>query len=361
MKPPEDAEPTTTLGPASTPPPNATSPGNLRSLGRKLVVVMLAGVVLYGALVVIRGTDKIEAELAHFQPSAFAAACGLASLNYFLRFARWEYYLGVLGIHGDKRALGWGESFLVFLSGFVFTVTPGKVGEVFKSVVLHELRGIDVVRTAPIVVAERLTDVVGVVLLIAFGSTALPGGILWACLGTVAVAALLVFVTYPAVSSPVLGALGRLPGRAGALARSAIPKIETMLLELKILATPRRLVWPATLAVVGWSLEGVGVWLIVRGFGVAAELPPVAFSYSTATLAGALVPLPIGVVEKVLEETMVAVAHVPGPIATATMLMARLATLWFAVAVGFIALGLLRARNPGLLAEKPPIATEQDA
>jgi hypothetical protein len=50
---------------------------------------------------------------------------------------------------------------------------------------------------------------------------------------------------------------------------------------------------------------------------------------------------------------MVAVAHVPGAIATATMLMARLATLWFAVAVGFLAPGILRARNPSLLAGKP--------
>jgi hypothetical protein len=32
------------------------------------------------------------------------------------------------------------------------------------------------------------------------------------------------------------------------------------------------------------------------------------------------------------------------------MLLVRFATLWFAVAVGFIALALLRARNPSLAA-----------
>ncbi|HTJ82744.1 MAG TPA: flippase-like domain-containing protein, partial [Polyangiaceae bacterium] len=190
---------------------------------------------------------------------------------------------------------------------------------------------------------------------IAFGSTSLPGGVLWASLGAAGVAGLLVFVTFPAISTPVVRGLVHMPGRAGALMTKIVPKLEAMLVQLRVLTTPRRLVLPTLLSVVGWSLEGVGVWLIVRGFGVRAEIAPVAFAYSTATLAGALVPIPggLGVVEKVLEETMVAVAHVPGAIATATMRMARLATLWFAVAVGFLALGILRARNPSLLAGKP--------
>jgi uncharacterized protein (TIRG00374 family) len=104
------------------------------------------------------------------------------------------------------------------------------------------------------------------------------------------------------------------------------------------------------LSVGGWALEGVGVWLILGGFGSSLDLPRAIFFYATATLAGALTPLPggLGATEKVLEESMVALGGVPGPVATATMLLGRLATLWFAVAVGFVALGLLRARHPRL-------------
>jgi hypothetical protein len=35
------------------------------------------------------------------------------------------------------------------------------------------------------------------------------------------------------------------------------------------------------------------------------------------------------------------------------MLMVRLATLWWAVAVGFLALGVLKLRHPQLLGSKP--------
>jgi hypothetical protein len=39
--------------------------------------------------------------------------------------------------------------------------------------------------------------------------------------------------------------------------------------------------------------------------------------------------------------------------ATASMMLVRFATLWFAVLVGFVALSLLKRRYPGLLAGAP--------
>jgi uncharacterized protein (TIRG00374 family) len=321
---------------------------------RRVIVVMLGGVALYGVLVIVRGTKEIEAELASYAWWTFIAACGLSLANYLVRFLKWEYYLTLLGIQPPlgkaPRTIPWGESLLVFLSGFVLTVTPGKVGEVFKSVVLRDLRGIEVVRTAPIVVAERLTDLVGVIVLIAFGASVFPGGLLWAGLGAAVVLGLLGFVSIPALSRLALAPWRKLPGRAGKIAERVVPKVELALEELRVMTTPRALLIPSLLSVGGWALEGVGVWLILGGFGSSLDLPRAIFFYATATLAGALTPLPggLGATEKVLEESMVALGGVPGPVATATMLLGRLATLWFAVAVGFVALGLLRARHPRL-------------
>lgn len=321
--------------------------------GRRVILVMLVSVVLYGVLVAFRGTKKIEQELATYAWGTFAAACGLSFVNYLLRFLKWEYYLAVLQIQprrGVPRAIPWGESLLVFLSGFVLTVTPLKVGEVFKSVVLRDLRGIDVVRTAPIVAAERLTDLVGVIVLITFGASVFPGGLFWAGLGTVFVLFLLAFVSVPALSRAVLAPLSRLPGRAGDIARRIVPKVELAIAELRFITSPRTLVVPSVLSIAGWALEGLGVWIILGGFGARLDIARAVFFYATATLAGALTPLPggLGATEKVLEESMVALGGVPGPVATAAMLLSRLATLWFAVAVGFAAFGLLRLRHPQL-------------
>ncbi len=122
---------------------------------RRILYAMLLGVCIYGAFVVYSGLDKIGHSLEHFKPTAFLAACGLAFGNYFLRFLKWEFYLARLDIRGVKKV----DSFLTFLSGFVLTVTPGKVGEVFKSFILFETYKVPMTTTAPIIVAERATDV----------------------------------------------------------------------------------------------------------------------------------------------------------------------------------------------------------
>lgn len=327
-----------------------------RALVGKVVRVMLVAVALYGALVLYRGASVIAHEFATYAWWTFALACSLAFTNYLLRFLKWEYYLKILEIRGIPK----GESFLTFLSGFVLTVTPGKVGEVFKSLILSETRGVAVVRTAPIVIAERLTDLIGVIVLITVGSASFDGGLVWASVGAALVAMLLAFVAHRPLSAWVLRLLVRLPGFLGQLGARIAPKLEEALMGLRELTTPRHLVIPTLLSVAAWSLEGLALWVILRGFGEPPPLALTAFFYATATLAGAIVPVPggLGVTEKLLETQLAELGHVAAATSTAAMLLARLATLWFAVGVGFIALGLLRRRYPDLL--RPTIATKKD-
>ncbi|MEJ7728816.1 MAG: lysylphosphatidylglycerol synthase transmembrane domain-containing protein [Polyangiaceae bacterium] len=321
-------------------------------LVRRLVAVVLLGVVVYGGIVLYRGVGNVAQSLRGFGWWAFAAACGLAFTNYLLRFLKWEYYLAVLDIRGVPK----GESLLTFLSGFVLTITPGKVGEVFKSLVLAQTRGVPLARSAPIVVAERVTDLIGVIALIAIGSIGFPGGAVWASAGALVVVALLAFVGSRGISDWSIGLLPRLPGFLGRAGGRIGPRLGEAMGGLRELTSPRRLVWPTLLSVGAWSLEGIGLWVILGGFGVRAPLPQTGFIYATATLAGALIPVPggLGVVDKLLEEQMARLGQVDPAIATAAMLLVRFATLWFAVAVGFAALGLLRLLHPGL---QPPDAT----
>ena len=88
-------------------------------------------------------------------------ALGLALANYLLRFVRWEYYLR----HQKLDAGGLPTSFAVFCAGLVMSITPGKVGELLKSFLLRRTTGVPVGKSAPVVVAERMTDVFAVFLL----------------------------------------------------------------------------------------------------------------------------------------------------------------------------------------------------
>jgi glycosyltransferase 2 family protein len=319
---------------------------------RRVIAVMLLAVVVYGAYALLSGLGNIRESLHTYAWWTFAAACGLAFTNYVVRFLKWEYYLSVLGIRGIPKS----ESFLTFLSGFVLTVTPGKVGEVFKSLILFQLRGVPIERTAPIVVAERVTDLIGVIVLITVGSVSFPGGVgvVLACVGAVLVVALLVFVSRPSLTRRLLDLLPRLPGRLGAAAGRVVPRVEESLDKLRALTTPGRLVVPALLSVVAWSCECVALWVILGGFGAPPGLSFTAFVYATATLAGALIPVPggLGVTEGVIKEQLAHLGGVAEGTAFASMLLVRFATLWFAVLVGFVALAILRATHPRLAADE---------
>jgi uncharacterized protein (TIRG00374 family) len=319
----------------------------VNGVARRVLLVTLLGVVLYGVFVVYTGVGQMGTSLARFQGWAFVAALGLACVNYGLRFLKWQYYLRLLEIRGIPTL----DSLLVFLSGFVLTVTPGKLGEVFKSVVLAKTHGVPLERTAPIVIADRLTDVIGIVLLILLGGASFAGGLPWALAGVAAVAIGLLFILW---QPPALWLCARLEQSGGRFARF-VPTLRTALSSLRLLAGPSSLPVPALLSVIGWGCEGVALHTLLGGFHAKVTPSLAMFFYATSTLAGALVPIPggLGLVEGMLREELVNLGRVDQATATAAMILTRLATLWWAVAVGFMALLWLRLRFPSAFAAEP--------
>lgn len=321
---------------------------------KKLLSAMLLGVLVYGGFALWSGLGKMRESLSHFEVSAFFVACALAFGNYLLRYLKWEFYLARLAIRGVGKV----DSFLTFLSGFVLTVTPGKIGEVFKSYLLHQSHGVPMARTAPIVVAERATDVLGIVVLIVAGSMGFSGGLLWAGIGGALVAVLIGIVSSRKLSLAIIDAIGRLPGKVGAFA----PKLHESYESLATMLAPQNLIVPTLLSIGAWMLECLSLWVIVRGFAADVSVALAAFFYATSTLAGAIIPVPggLGVTESALLGQLTQLGHIQETTATASMILVRFATLWFAVLVGFVALTLLRRRYPDVLGRAEPDTTSAD-
>jgi len=318
---------------------------------RRVVLAMLLGVLVYGVIVAVTGYRQIQSSLSTFHWSAFAIALGLATSNYTLRVLKWEYYLARLGIRGIPKV----DSALIFLSGFVLTVTPGKVGEIFKSAVLFRTHNVSVARTAPIVVAERLTDLVGVIILIVAGSAGFSGGLGWAITGSILVVIGLIFVLWQRPLQALVSWMERGPEKF----RKFAPKAREAVESLRVLASPVALLWPSFLSVIAWAFEGLALYYLLLGFDIHAPIPLVVFFYSTATLAGAVIPVPggLGIVEGMIQQQLVRLGGVAAGSATAAMILVRFATLWWAVIVGFLALFILRMRYPSLALREDDIVT----
>jgi|TARA_B100001971_G_scaffold193065_1_gene197837 uncharacterized protein (TIRG00374 family) len=257
------------------------------------------------------------------------AGLGLASANYLLRFLRWAFYLKVLKIDAPARI-----STLVFLSGLAMSITPGKAGELVKCYLLNSRTGVPVSRSAPVVVMERLTDVISVIILGFTGFALLPTPI--------------IVVLAVALAASVAGLMFAVSRQALRLTALPILSRWSELLRdsqegFKELAAARVIVVGVVIGAVAWFAEGLALWVILKGIGSDIDLVRALPIYAAATLVGAVMALPGGLVGT--EGSMLAFLQQSGVSkvgASAGTVLVRLVTLWFAVAVGLVALLALR-------------------
>ncbi len=306
-----------------------------------LLALALAAAVVAGAGF-FADLDKLGAGLAAYPPGRIVAACALVLGNYTLRTLRFRYYLSRLAIH--VTAL---EAALVFVAGFLFTVTPGKMGEVVKGWLIKQRHGHSATAVASSVIAERFTDVAGLLLVAAVGVWQFGAyrGLFWAvcalCLGFLAV------VAHPRLV-PV--ALERLHHRR---LQRVVVKVAQAHAVLRTLCAPRPLLVGVGLAAAAWFLEAVAFRVLLDGLGAGAGLGPAVVIYTMATLFGAVSMLPGGVGST--EAVMVALLLLPAlglgldrAGATLATLLIRFCTLWFGVALGGLAWAWLARQRPAV-------------
>jgi uncharacterized protein (TIRG00374 family) len=307
-------------------------------LGRVLLGVA-AGVAVYVGFSIWANAREVGAALARFRWTAAAVAAALAAGNYGLRWVRWEYYLRRLEIRIAAK-----DSVLVFLAGFALTVTPGKLGEAVKALLLRQSHGIPAARTAPIVIAERITDLIALLLLALVGVFTFEVDRRFLGAGAVAVGVALAVIGSESVSARLLS----LCERVTPLARF-VPKLREAQAAAAALLRPGPLVVTTLLSVGSWFLECLAFWTVVHGFpGVALGVQPATFIYASMTVAGALSFLPGGL--GITEAGMLALlttfgAGIARGTAAAATFVTRACTLWFAVAIGVVALTMYSRRG----------------
>ena len=125
--------------------------------------------------------------------------------------------------------------------------------------------------------------------------------------------------------------------------------LETSREGLRILVQPNVQLASLMLGLAAWASEGLALWLIMDGLNSRVGLFEAVPVYAAATLVGAVTTIPGGLVGT--EGSMVAMLQRSGvarDAASAGAIVVRLATLWFAVAVGLVALAWLHRIGPVL-------------
>jgi glycosyltransferase 2 family protein len=333
---------------------DAPPPPARKNQWRQLRLILLAivlGVLVFGAVLLLSDFSALQKYAANFPWWLMMPALLLRVANWCIRFVKWHLYLRLVGVRGLALA----DSAAIFWTGLPLALSPGKAAELLKSLFVTNLTGTPVATTIPVVLAERVSDGLAVVLLIVFSIANLAAPQYW----VVVVIPLILFATgiiilqFRPLCLALLAMLGKLP----VLGKFATGFAHFYESSYKIVRW-HNLLWAVSMGVVSNILDGIGVFLILLGVGVApsAELFwQSLLVISLSTVAGSVSGMPgaIGASDLTITGTLQGLVGLSLPQAGLATLLARIVQLWWGVLVGSLVFALRWRR---LLT---PVATPQ--
>ncbi len=308
-----------------------------RRIRRGLLFSGLLAVAVLVTIALYADAPRMLTALADFRWQFLPLLLCLTLLNYIGRFLKWQYYLKRLDLK-----IPWRSSLLIFVSGLSMAITPGKVGELLKSYLLKRAHGAPISRTAPIIVAERLTDGIAMLGLAATGLILYRAG--WEILLLLLIlgAAGITVIQNRALSLWLIDAAAKLPPlkRLSAFTHAFYE-------SAYILLRWRPLLLAIGIGLISWSGECLALYCVYLGLGIPASsdlLIKSAFILACSSLIGSATGLPGGLGPA--DGSILGLTHLlVSPLAAlggAATLLIRFSTLWFGLALGFLALACFR-------------------
>lgn len=305
----------------------------MEALKRHFLIFILVGIVCYSVLVLLAQGETFYTALKAISVQRIPFLLALASMNYMLRYLRWEMYLRTLGI-----TLNPWISFKIFMAGLAMTVTPGKVGEALKAYLLKNQIERPWSLGLPIVFAERLIDLMGVIVLVAMGLWVVPVGRNLATAGMIICLLLVVISANSSIFSFVARIIGKLP-RMERISQ----KLLDMHTSIRSLFKTRILIIAIMLSCIAWFAECWIIYFVLLPFNADVTWLHATFVYSVSTLAGALSILPGGLAATEASMTGLLISFgLQGGQAALVTIVVRICTLWYAVFLGMLFLALIQ-------------------
>lgn len=306
-----------------------------------LLSIGFAGLIYIG-FVFYSDYALLKQALANFNWLLLPLLLFLSFLNYVSRFLKWDYYLQILQVQLKKI-----DSFSIFMSGLIMSITPGKFGELMKVYLIKQINGTSVSRTAPIIFAERITDFISLLFIALAGAFVFNFGGWIVILVALFFAVIVVLISYRKAALYLLSFFERIK-----LLKKYFSSIHAAYESSYEMLKPKPLIYMTLLSLVSWGFECLGYYLILANFQMDFQFFWASFSYAFSTIVGAITMLPggLGVTEGSLTFLLVKNgANLENAVASTFII--RAVTLWFAVVVGVVSVFLYQKRFGKIILE----------
>ncbi|MES1937574.1 lysylphosphatidylglycerol synthase transmembrane domain-containing protein [Salinisphaera hydrothermalis] len=311
-----------------------------------VVVSLLIAALLYFTLIAGIDGQRTWAAMHRLDWVGWISILCLSLFNYSLRFARWHGYLRWLG-----HRLPIGRHLLIYVSGFALTTTPGKAGEGVRAVYLAR-RQVPFAHSVAAMFAERLLDLLSILVLSLLAIASFTGYVYWV-LAPLAVIVAMLWVMH---RRSLLKAAQRRVENPQTMPARVLHVFVHAWERAFVLLSWKPLLGGMALGCLAWAAEGVSVYLIADKLGLTIALPLAIGIYATSMLIGALsfVPGGLGSTEAAMA-LLLKLSGMAAGTALSVTLIARIATLWFAVVLGLFCLGVLELDH-----RRHPVQTGQE-
>ena len=309
-------------------------------LDNRLILVLVAVVGIYAIFLFVSDYNIISEKISNFKINFLPIILLSVTASLIPLFVRWNFLLKNSEIHLPLR-----KNILIFLSGSALAITPGHVGELIKSQILKTSFNIPRTKTAPIVLVEKIYDVVSAIAASIIGIIILGMEIYLVALAISALATIFFLIYY----KPAFELFLKLIAKTKFFSKYT-ENISESYETIRKSVSVKALTICMLLSITYWFVISVGVYYTLIGFGInIIDYLKVLAIYTSSVLLGAISFIPGGI--GITEGSLVGLLTLEGiDVSTALILsvMIRVLTLWYSVGVGFIALkftGVFSFRN----------------
>ncbi len=296
------------------------------AMGFGLGIIVLIGLVFYGDV------QEMAQLLEDFQWRLLPAILALTAFNYFLRGARFHYYLHQVGITNINL---W-TSLRVFIGGFSLTLTPGKLGEFVRLLWLKNLTNAEPAQAAPTIIVDRIIDGLAMAILASIGVLAYRQ--YWpvvALIFTILISGVIIIQIRP-LALWVLHLGEKIPLVAG-----FVHHLHTLYESTYELLRLKNFLIGLGIGLVVWTAQGVAFHLVLIGLGVPQTFDVLLlaiFTVAVGSLFGGASSLPggLGAAEASMTVVLQTVVGLLQNVAATATLLIRFCTLWFGVILGIV-------------------------
>ncbi|MBX3013378.1 MAG: flippase-like domain-containing protein [Caldilineaceae bacterium] len=306
-------------------------------LRRKILLSLVFALLVYMALALWSDWQELAQALTDFPWQWLPLVVGLTLVNYVGRLLKWHWYLTLLNIKISR----W-DSARIFGIGMLMVMTPGKAGEFLKSYMVRNVTGTAMSVTAPVILAERMTDGMAMLLLASVGLLAFPDPMARWVAALVLMSSLL---TISVIQIRPLALRLLAVGKHLPVIKRFADHLASFYESSYLIFRPRNLLISLAIGVVSWVAEGFAYYLVLVGFGATPSNQAIliaVFIFCISTVIGALFATPggLGGVEGSLMAFSSRLLGLATPMATAAALLIRFCTLWLGVTIGVISFAL---------------------